>query len=781
MGLTMTDKLIISAYGSHNAAVSMFYKGQYTVVEVERWINVKNAGLNTYLPARNMQLVFDEICDYLLGQTDRSDVDVYISAYMGKIRPKFKFHQQIGCDHHIAHAAGAFYQSPHRRSLVFTYDGGGDDGYFNVYIADRLHGIKLLDKFNQDLGFPYMVLADYLKDIKREALNIGNLVYAGKLMGLCSYGKVREEWLPHFDKFYDTFNYTGDSFLGGAEARCKALPELFSAIGVTNFDMERSSFEGQFAWDIAATTQRAFERQFFKHAKKYLDEYPDLPVSLSGGCALNVLLNSILLEERKGEVFVPPNTNDCGISVGALLWYLAPDAQVDLTYSGLPILDDHLFSEYMETGKFSIISDINAKDIARFVADGNILGVVQGRSEHGSRALGNRSIICNPIAGMKDTLNHKVKRREWYRPFAPIVRVDDVNKYFNFKGTESRHMVFVAEVKDEWKSVLPAITHEDGTGRLQTLTRRQNELIYDVITEFDIMAGHGVILNTSFNVNGKPILTRLSDALHILENSQLDGVFYKGNLIFRAGEEKHFKKYRKDEKVLPTLSDDTTVYLTVFDKDLSKNLPTYAEQMKTILSVGGVNLVVVTDQDSSKHFNELGIKASIHCVGTNRLYYAKVINKIFPELKTVIDFSEYIRLLWAKEAIRDNIFKTKNHIVVDGTRCDTSILETNLNNMICNINSELQDSGSSLVSATRTPMPDALLKREFYEKRFNTIHDIFYNGIFVGGQMEDLDWLLTNYEGVLNWYLSHGTVSTEPDFLTVSMYENFERLRPIFI
>lgn len=778
----MSNKLIISAYGSHNAAVSMYYKGVYTVVEVERWLNQKNAGLTFYLTARNMQLVFDEICKYLLDTTDRNDADIYISGYMGKVTPKFSYGQHIQCDHHVAHAAGAFYQSPYRRSLVFTYDGGGDGGFFNVYIADRNTGIKLLKKFDQDLGFPYMILADYLSDIKREALSIGNLVYAGKLMGLCSYGKVHDEWLPHFEEFYNTFNYTGDSFLGGAEARYKALPELFHAIGVPEFDIETSAFSGQFAWDIAATTQRAFELQFFKYAQPYLDQYPELPVALSGGCALNVLLNTLLLEHRNGEVYVPPNTNDCGISSGALLWHLAPDTQVDLTYSGLPIMDDNRFSEYMENGKFSIIHDIKAKDIAQFIADGNILGVIQGNSEHGSRALGNRSIICNPIEGMKDTLNQKVKNREWYRPFAPIVRVEDAHKYFNFHGSESRHMVFVAEVKDEWKSTLPAITHEDGTGRLQTLTRTQNELIYDVITEFEPIAGHGVILNTSFNVNGKPILTRLSDALHILETSKLDAVYYKGNIIFRSGEEKIFKKYGKGGTSEPALNDSTTVYFSIFDNNLEGNLEGYRKQIEALRSVKGINIEILCDVASSGLVSKLkDDRTSVHLVDNGRHYYSKTINKVFPNIKTTNDFAPFIRLLWVKEAIRNNVFRSKKFISIDGLVISGLNVVSMVENMIAGINSDIQESDHSLVSASHEIISRTDFSANFYSNKYGTVPETVYSGTIIGGRSEDLDWLLTNYEGVMNWYMSLGKDGTEADFLTISMMENFERFRPFFI
>jgi carbamoyltransferase len=759
----MSNKLIISAYGSHNAAVSMYYKGVYTVVEVERWLNLKNAGLTFYLPSRNPQLVFDEICQYLLDQTDRSDVDVYISGYMGKVTPKFSYRKHIQCDHHVAHAAGAFYQSPYRRALVFTFDGGGDGGFFNAYVADRTKGIDLVGKFDYDLGFPYMILADYLSDIKKESLSIGNLVYAGKLMGLCSYGKVREEWLPHFDEFYDAFKYSGDSFIGGAEARVVALPKLFKAIGVEDFDINTSSFEGQLAWDIAATTQAAFERQFFKHARPFLEKY-DLPVCMSGGCALNVLLNTKLMNERKGGVYVPPNTNDCGISAGALLWHIAPDTQVDLTYSGLPILDDSHFSEYMESGKFEIISGIGSKEIARFIADGNILGVVQGNSEHGSRALGNRSIICNPVEGMKDTLNHKVKNREWYRPFAPIVRIEDTNKYFHFSGEESRHMVYVAEVREEWRAVIPAITHEDGTGRLQTLTRGQNELIYDVITEFEQITGHGVILNTSFNVNGKPILTRLSDALLILETSKLDAVFYKGNLIVRAGELDNYRKYSGE--VEPTLADDTTVYLMVFDDVIENRFEHYRSQVAAALANPGTRVVIVANEEALRFVNKLvNDRVAVHPVAKHRHYYAKIIQTQFPVIQTTVDFARLLNPLWLKEAIRENVFKTKYHVMVNATVGDSK-LSSFLPNVITMLKDQKPHGSPSIVSAYKSQGGESIVK--LYDR-------------LIAGRAEDLDWLLTNYEGIMSWELGVGNSLNAHDILNRSFMGNRERFKPYFL
>jgi carbamoyltransferase len=162
--------------------------------------------------------------------------------------------------------------------------------------------------------------------------------------------------------------------------------------------------------------------------------------------------------------------------------------------------------------------------LAQDLLEGKIVGVARGKAEHGARALGNRSILCNPsIPDMKDTLNEKVKHREWYRPFAPVVRLEDVSKYFEWEG-ESRWMSFCPKVKEEWREKLAAITHIDGTARVQTVTREQNEWLYDLLTEFDRINGVGVLLNTSFNVDGKPILSSIKDAFKILESTQMDGL-----------------------------------------------------------------------------------------------------------------------------------------------------------------------------------------------------------------------------------------------------------------
>jgi carbamoyltransferase len=510
----------ISFYGSHNATVVIEKDGEIlTVIELERFLNVKNAGYAQYLISNSRQFLLHGVLDYVknLYGIERFDTCYYSNTdtiegtefvHYERLIPADNF---VNCLHHLSHAACVFYQTDYQEALIVSFDGGGSDGFFNIYHAKDRQNIELIDKHNVDLGFPYMIFGEYLNDIKLEpALNIGNLVYSGKLMGLCSYGKVVQDWLPHFEKFYldkpDGLNYI------------QLLKELESNTGLV-FDRD-NRMTGEISWNVAKTSQVAFENVFMSLINKYLEELPNIPLLLVGGCALNILLNTKLKQELPRDVFVPPNPNDCGIALGMMLLNMKPEKAVDITYKGVPILDKNILMSICE--RHYNTKKLNVDEVIDDLIDGQIIGLVRGNSEHGPRALGNRSIICNPsLPNMKDILNSKVKNREWYRPFAPVCKLENVSKYFEFEG-ESRWMSFCPEVKEEWKGKLMSITHVDGTARVQTVTREQNEFLYDLLTKFEEKTGIGVLLNTSFNVDGKPILSTYEDAAWVFKNTQMD-------------------------------------------------------------------------------------------------------------------------------------------------------------------------------------------------------------------------------------------------------------------
>jgi carbamoyltransferase len=277
---------------------------------------------------------------------------------------------------------------------------------------------------------------------------------------------------------------------------------------------------------MAATNQYVFEKLFAEEISPIINQYPDLPLILVGGCALNILNNTRLAKNKT--VFVPPNPNDCGLGIGLVASELKPKFPVDATYMSAEVWDRSELSRllYENNGV-----PIDIETLASYITHGKIIGVIRGNGEHGPRALGNRSILCNPtIVGIKDVLNSRVKGREYYRPFAPVVRLEDVNEYFEW-DKESRWMSFCPKVREEYRDILSAITHVDGTARVQTVTREQNEFLYDLLTAIDKLIGIGVLLNTSFNVDGKPILNSYKEGMWVLNNKELDGVVFENYYI----------------------------------------------------------------------------------------------------------------------------------------------------------------------------------------------------------------------------------------------------------
>lgn len=505
-------------FGSHNSNIAIAKDDKILeVVEVERFISVKNAGLFYYCVSNmnNPLYLIREIKKYFEKKygVEKYEVVVFNSvdneAYLEFPAKQYKF-----LLHHLAHAHSGFYQSPFQSALVISFDGGSDEGYFNIYTADKQRGIDKIYSGSIDYAVSYMLLGHHIQDIKHERLGIGNLVYAGKLMGYAGYGTVQEEYISKFTQLY-TAN-VGDNF----EKRHEVFLEIFQID-------KHTKFTGELAKNLAATNQYVFEQLFLKEVTPFLEKYHDLPIVMVGGCALNILNNTKLAKSRT--IFVPPNPNDCGLSIGLVSSVMKP-SQIDATYIGPEVWDRH------ELGR--VIYDRNAKElniseVTNFLINGKIVGVVRDRCEHGPRALGNRSILCNPsIKYMKDILNAKVKGREYYRPFAPVVRLEDVSKYFEWEG-ESRWMSFCPKVREQYKEQLSAIVHVDGTARVQTVTETQNKFLYDVLTEMHNKTGMGVLLNTSFNIDGKPILNTYKEALWLLDNKDMDAIVIENYFIYK--------------------------------------------------------------------------------------------------------------------------------------------------------------------------------------------------------------------------------------------------------
>lgn len=487
----------LGLYESHNsAAVIAKDDNVLEVIELEKWVNIKNAAFFLHFPIESPLETAKEICNYFFKKYNFNTFDkIYHNCGMMDLLKCFPHIKEEHVPHHVAHISNTLYQSDSIQTLNVSFDGGSDEGFFNIFIQNKFSVPECVYRGNIDLAVAYQTCAHYIDDIKREDnWWWGNLTYAGKVMGLSSYGDLDDTLISKFREFYnsqktDNVNDAHQNF-----------QRIF------NVQEEGARLSGKTARNMARCNQFVFEEKFEEIVKPFLDKYPNRDLQFSGGGAMNILNNT------KYDAFVSPNPDDRGMALGCLLYGIKPMNKLDSTYLGT-----EPFDELPEHNPYSI------DDVVNDLLNLEIIGLIQGRCETGARALGNRSILCLPVAGMKDRLNNEVKRRESFRPFAPICRLEDAKKYFKF-GNHSRWMNHNAIVRDEYKSELISITHNDGTARLQTITEEQNPFVYKLLTKLEERGKPAVLLNTSFNIQGKPILNRYKDALWMRDNTGLDKV-----------------------------------------------------------------------------------------------------------------------------------------------------------------------------------------------------------------------------------------------------------------
>lgn len=437
--------------------------------------------------------------------------------------------------HHLYHASVGYYMSGFDKAVVVSMDGGGNSDFegatnmawCNAFHAEDGYLQHTVSDTQNNLGCAYGSLGWYMTEIQARGDNAPpfnklELPFAGKIMGLCAYGNIREEWLTPLEKYFRSPHW----WMWEHDVHWEESLELQKDFGIP---LGRDCFEGQQSYDFAATAQRAFENVAMSLVEPYIENYDNFV--LTGGCALNVLFNQKLKKrlDRLGKnLYVPPNPNDCGLSTGMFLLD-HPDRTVS-PYSGFNILDIEKLEDYIEERGAKKIDNSGIVDLLKA---GKIIGLVEGGSEVGPRALGNRSIICDPsIPGMKDTLNSKVKYREWFRPFAPVCRYEDMHKYF-YDVYESEYMSYAPYIKPDYVDKLSAVCHADDTARLQTVRSTQHQRFYDILTELHDRGEIAVILNTSFNIRGNPILTTIEDALLCLDETEMDYVVIDGWLFER--------------------------------------------------------------------------------------------------------------------------------------------------------------------------------------------------------------------------------------------------------
>jgi len=478
-------------------------------------------------------------------------------------------------EHHYSHAASAFYPSPFNEAIILTLDGVGE--WATTTVA---HGKDNQITMLKEIHFPHSLGLLYSAFTYYTGFKVNSGEY--KVMGLAPYGKpiykdliinnlidLKEDGTFRLDMSY--FN-----FATGLTMTNKKFEDLFGQ----PVRKKEDDLLTQFHMDIASSVQSVTEEIVLRLTRDIASEYKIENLCLAGGVALNCVANGKILREKLFKnIWIQPAAGDAGGSLGAALAYwhqeLNNDRKVNSndsmkgSYLGPSFKNSTIEKELTAIGaKFKKLSDDDLiNTLANEISNEKIVGWFQGRMEFGPRALGARSIIADPRSEkMQKELNLKVKFRESFRPFAPSVLSEDVNDWFDLKDP-SPYMLLVADIKkniqipmtsDQEKlfgidklnikrSKLPAITHVDYSARVQTVHQKTNPKYYNLIKKFKEITGCSVLVNTSFNIRGEPIVCSIEDAFKCFMGTNLDILVIENFIMFKPDQLKTLtQSYQKD-------------------------------------------------------------------------------------------------------------------------------------------------------------------------------------------------------------------------------------------
>ena len=476
--------------------------------------------------------------NYLLGKKKNEIIDRLKNKYnikkdLKKIGINCKIHY---IDHHLSHLSSAFYASGYHKAAGLSIDGFGD--FCSLTIA---HCENSKIDIKKKIFFPHS-LGIFFEAIT-QLIGFNGYGDEYKVMGLSSYGDpIYYEKIKHNvfleDNLYKLnlkyFNHTNKNYIYNSTGMpkhdtlyTKKFLELFNITEETNLE-ERQKIS------IAASAQKIFEFYLQRIISEYkLDEISDKLV-YAGGCALNSLANGkILLKNKFKEIFIPYSPGDSGGGIGAAIYHLKKEIKNEKIYNlQSPFIgvefNDLYINNLLENIKTSIIyfkkilnDDALYEIVNNEIIKGNVIGWFQNKMEYGPRSLGNRAILAdarNP--NMKEIINVKIKRRESFRPFAPSILIEKKNEWFENNKTNN-YMSFVEKIRPDKQKIIPAVTHVDGTGRVQTVSKETNKKFYGLINNFYKKTNVPILLNTSFNEN-EPIVMKPEDAIECFERTKMD-------------------------------------------------------------------------------------------------------------------------------------------------------------------------------------------------------------------------------------------------------------------
>lgn len=431
--------------------------------------------------------------------------------------------------HHEAHLYYSFYTSPFDEATCLSIDGVGEIDTLSLGYGDY-RGIKYepLAEYPHSMGLFYSAMTSYLGFRPNEG--------EYKMMGLAPYGNYK----VHIKEARKLMNFKDGKLTCNLDVFCwhktdkimfnEKLSELL--LVPQRLPEEEITQEHK---DLAASIQRVYEEVLFDIMKYVKKKTKNTNLCLGGGCAYNGTANGKIIDKTHFEhLWIPPAPSDAGSAIGAVVHYLVKERKVRSKITRNPFLGPQYYFDDIKKAisPYKHKRYESEKKLKEFIAnklnEGKVVGWYQGHIEFGSRALGNRSILANPtFPNMKDKINRVIKKREGFRPFAPMVIKDEQHTYFDMTD-DVPYMNQVVKVKEEYKDKLPAVTHVDGSARVQTVYK--HTMIYDLLVEFQKVSGYPILLNTSFNVKDKTMVLTPKDAIDTYFDTEMD-ILVIGNYV----------------------------------------------------------------------------------------------------------------------------------------------------------------------------------------------------------------------------------------------------------
>lgn len=551
---------------SHDRAAALVKDGRLVVaIEEERLDRSKHSEgflvhghferLHKVLPMKAVTYVLDtagigiDDVDIVVGNRPLDDGSVQRIMAELPIKDKDKIHSLPMPSHHLAHAYAGYMASPFEDAAVLVVDGvgsvdpcGDEIEKHSIFVGEgptvrRVYGATYpADWSKVGIGLFYSFFTAKLGFVTRWGqptfgdFGCGGYTEAGKTMGLAPYGNPRPDWaqLLRFD--------SGDVTASVAELEA-AFEAWHAAEGNGWQATQKDAWRAQFAKDVARRAQDEVEEALLQLARFTHEITGRKRLCFTGGVALNSVANQrIAAEGPFDELYILPPAGDAGVALGAAYYgyyAIAGGSQRQPVFSaatGRNYARDHVLRALKDRSDEVEWREADVVEVAGLIAANYVVGWVQGGSEIGPRALGQRSMLANPAhPQMRDYLNDVVKHREAFRPYAPSVLAERADEWFCM-NVDSPFMLLVPEVREEKRALVPSITHVDGTARVQTVNAEVNPRYHALIAELDRLTGVPIVLNTSFNDAGEPIVENPEDAVRTFLNTELD-YLYIGDLL----------------------------------------------------------------------------------------------------------------------------------------------------------------------------------------------------------------------------------------------------------